>query len=97
MLPRTKSRKITVDGVEYRWGVSEARTGKSALFVSRADGKGSRLEVKLIREIDTFFWMPLPLRSPGPITPRLVALLMAAVREAGWVPSEPGPTFVFAK
>lgn len=91
MLPRAKTRTVTVDGGRYRWLVSDV--GGGLLLVER-DG-GGRLEVTLSREIDGLYWLPGQ-SAPHPITPRLVAAMIALARSRGWQPTAPGPAFRIA-
>ena len=88
MLPRNTARTVSVDGATFRWLVSDAGTG---LLLVERDG-GARLEVTLVREIDGTYWTPLA-TSPGPVTPRIVAGLIAIARARGWEPAVPGPPF----
>jgi len=92
-LPRRKARTVTFEGERYRWVVSDGAAGVR-LFVRRADGTGTRLEVPLRFELEGFYWFPV-LGSPGPVTPNIVLLLMATARERGWTPTGNGGAFVF--
>ena len=81
MLP-ANARSCTVDGVRYRWTVSD---GARLLLVETAERGGARLEVSLHREYEGAYWFPVDeLREPGPVSNRVVAAVVRAALERGW-------------
>ena len=98
-MPKTGARRITVDGVAYRWRVRHrahpftARNwdGRVHVSVELADEPGAVLVVftghQHPRDIDTY--------PPGvdPVHPGHVAEWIRQALAAGWRPGEPGPQF----
>lgn len=98
-MPRKGTRRITVDGVAYRWrhrsrrSVTEARARPLTFAVEREDAPGRLLSVTLGE------WLPLshyccPDCSPDefmpePITPARVAEAVRAALADGWDPQGP--------
>lgn len=101
MLPRSKSKRITVDGQRYQYVVAECgpvhdRVVPLAVTVQH-DQNGARLRVLGISTLrvpadQSKFYMG---RTASPnIEPRHVAQLIALAMSRGWVPTLPGPIFL---
>ncbi len=98
-MPKTGARRITVDGVAYRWRVRHRVhpfmalnwDGRIHVSVELADNPGSVLVVfsghQHSRDIDTY--------PPGvdPVQPAHVAVWIRQSLAAGWQPAEHGPQF----
>lgn len=105
-LARKRSRKITVDGVVFRWRVG--RTGglqdldavppaegwQPLGFVAElSEGGGAKLVVNLrdARLSARWLWMIVP---GDAVTPGVVAASIRSAIVAGWHPDRPGPAFL---
>jgi hypothetical protein len=101
MLPRSKSKRITVDGQRYQYVVSESgpvQAGVVPLAVTVQHGQnGARLRVLGITTLrvpadQSRFYLG---RTASPnIEPRYVAQLIGLAVSRGWVPTLPGPIFL---
>ena len=80
-LARKGSRKITVDGIEYRWVLSPD-SGYVVLVVELSEHPGQRLQA-----ISDSEWYE---RSPNAVTPALVARVIHLALQEGWRSSEKG-------
>ena len=101
MLPRSKSKRITVDGQRYQYVVAESgpvedRVVPLAVTVQHRQN-GARLRVLGITTLrvpadQSKFYMG---RTANPnIEPRHVAQLIGLAVSRGWVPTLPGPIFL---
>jgi hypothetical protein len=90
------SRRITVDGVDFRWKVRRKPT------YCQANGWSPlTFVVELVEQRGALLVVSLPVAHPGnrlglPSRPVLPATVSAAVRRAlaaGWQPSQPGAAF----
>ncbi|WP_119728837.1 hypothetical protein [Thermomonospora amylolytica] len=95
-LARKGTRRIVVDGVEFRWKVRHKPTydqgiGSDPLtFVAElAEYSGALLVVSLPYP-HPGNWLELP---SVPVLPRTVATAIRLAMERGWQPSRPGPAF----
>lgn len=92
---RRNSRLITVNGVVYRWKVTEDRDDRLAWFVSieQAELPGQRLLVRFKRPIE---WHQREMGGqsgqllPAAITPNVVRRLIEAAFDRGWQPTGKG-------
>ncbi len=80
-LARKGSKTITVDGICYRWTVSED-SGWKVVVVQHESGRGQRLEANTPVADD---WHEVAIRPA-----HVEELIQLAVAE-GWAPEEPGP------
>jgi hypothetical protein len=95
---KTGSRRIVVDGIEYRWRVRRKSTYIQAAFacsfvvsVQVAEASGQVLHVTAGARPDNWTQTPGEVVTPAP----LAATIRAALK-AGWKPAEPGSAFYFA-
>lgn len=93
-LPAKGSRRLTVDGAEYRWRVrrrptADQRTGRTPLLlaIARADGAGASLVVRLCQAHPS---NTARLRGEA-VTPGVVAAWIRTGIGQGWRPDRPGP------
>lgn len=90
------SRKITVDGVVYRWSVRRRPTYCQALgwsplsFVVEREEQPGALMVASLPCAHPGNWLGLPSQ---PVLPGTVALGVRQALAAGWLPSRRGPAF----
>lgn len=98
-LARKGSRRIAVDGLEFRWLVRrkptycQARGWSPLTFIAElADKSGARLVVAL-PYAHPRNWLNLPSASVRPAT---VAAAIRQALSAGWQPHRPGPAFTLA-
>ncbi|MCP2256646.1 hypothetical protein LX15_000329 [Streptoalloteichus tenebrarius] len=91
------SRRITVDGVPYRWWVRGRPTydqglGTSPLtyVVEQTETPGTTLVVTTAQPHPSN-WMGMPAR---PVLPAEVAATIRAARARGWAPEKPGKPFL---
>ncbi|MEU9828013.1 hypothetical protein [Micromonospora chersina] len=93
-MARTRRRRISVDGVDYRWTVRHADPGHVVVRVwHAATGRGAGLEVLVAFDDPWLNFGPI-ITAPSdrvaevfalePVTPRLVAALIQAAVAAGW-------------
>lgn len=83
-IARKGSRLITVDGVSYRWVVSED-SGYKVVVVQHGSGRGQRLEATTTYGDAGF---------PGlAVRPADVRRLIEMALEDGWAPDSDGPPF----
>jgi hypothetical protein len=95
-LARKGSRRIIVDGVEFRWVVRRKPTYNQGnawspliFVVERAKGPGAILVVSLpYARPDN--WLGRP---SGPVHPVMVASSVRLALAGGWQPARPGPAF----
>ncbi|MEL6112840.1 MAG: hypothetical protein AAFR20_08550 [Pseudomonadota bacterium] len=98
-IPSRGSRKIVVEGEEYRWLVRKKATysqadygaGKIHVAIEHAKEKGSTLHIQTDRTHPKD-WGTV---SVAPVTPLDVARWIKMAIEIGWNPKKPGPTFHF--
>lgn len=94
-LSKRKSRKISVDGEDYRWSPSRD-SGYMVLVVQHISGKGKKLEViisddeNIVVENGTYS-IEIGDQNKLIITPKLVEILIRDSIYLGWNPSEKGP------
>lgn len=95
-IPRTGSRRITVDATEYRWTVRHRPTYSQAVAdshltvaVEASQPHGQTLHLTLpVTRCDNW------LAQPGyVVTPADIAHWIPFALSRGWTPSLPGPTF----
>jgi hypothetical protein len=92
---KTGSRRITIDGVEYRWRIAPRPT------IGEFDYAGSMVaSVQLAETPGQVLFVACGLRhgnilgAPGAVvTPRQIAETIRAAIAAGWTPAQPGPVF----
>ncbi|MEW2357492.1 hypothetical protein [Spirillospora sp. NPDC029432] len=90
------SRRIVVDGVEFRWKVRSRPTYCQAMgwspltfAVQQADAPGARLMVYLpCAHPSNAAGLPA-----GVVLPRTVVAAITTAKSQGWTPSERGPEF----
>lgn len=92
-IPKKDSRKITIDGINYRWKV-HWRDSKMSTAVELYDNPQSVLQI-------TFPWIPKKdfwdwYEIPAIITPKIIANCIKSALSQGWKPTEKGKTFQFA-
>ncbi|GIH01365.1 hypothetical protein Pma05_79370 [Plantactinospora mayteni] len=90
------SRRITVDGVTYRWSIRRRPTYCQALgwspltfVVERAERPGAVM-VASLPCAHPGNWLGIPSQ---PVLPGTVAVGVRQALVAGWQPSRPGPAF----
>ena len=83
-LSRKKSRKISIDGHDYRW-VFSPDSGYFNVIVQIADGAGARLEAQSSSD-----WVNY---GDAQISPGIVEKLIRLAIEDGWEPTERGVPF----
>ncbi|AZM45745.1 hypothetical protein DMB38_07795 [Streptomyces sp. WAC 06738] len=96
-LVKKGSRRITVDGVPYRWRVRARPTYGQGLVwspliyaVEQAGTRGTILVVTT-NQPHPSNWFEIPGR---PVLPAEVAATIRMARAAGWTPDEPGSPFL---
>ncbi|WP_171166438.1 hypothetical protein [Streptomyces sp. I05A-00742] len=95
-MPRKGSRRITVDGIAYRWRVRHRPTYDQAVAgapltyaVEQAESPGTTLVVTAEgTRPDGWFGAPSVV-----VTPSTVAEVVRTARSRGWTPERPGPSF----
>ena len=80
-LAKRSSRRITVDGVPYRWAVS-VDSGFFTIVVQLAEGQGSRLEAQTTER----HWGDTRSIAPGGI-----AAMIRHALDSGWAPETGTP------
>ncbi|MCY9785774.1 hypothetical protein KIK06_17950 [Nocardiopsis sp. EMB25] len=108
-MPRKGTRRITVDGVAYRWRVRARPTraelarahGRFGFAVEAVDTPGHPLVVTLDHPRPSGdgccpFGPPSEGRDPEPVTPARVAEAVRAALSEGWAPGTPGGPFRYA-
>ncbi|WAZ19026.1 hypothetical protein STRCI_000045 [Streptomyces cinnabarinus] len=95
-LVKKGSRRITVDGVSYRWRIRRKPTYSQALAwspltyaVELADSPGSTLVVTT-NQAHPDNWMLVP---PSAVVPSAVAEGIRCARSLGWAPKSTGSPF----
>ncbi len=83
-LSKKKSRKISVDGKDYRWAFSPD-SGYFRVIVQIADGDGARLEAQSSND-----WIDY---GEAQISPGIVEKLIRFAISDGWKPAERGVPF----
>ncbi|MBD1545260.1 hypothetical protein [Roseibium aggregatum] len=97
-IPRKGSRKITVEGEDYRWLVRRKATisqtdygsGKIHVAIEHATEKGATLHIESGRHPHPKDWGTL---SVEPVTPSDIARWISVAIQQGWEPKNAGPTF----
>jgi len=101
-LNRKQSRRITVDGQDFRYKVSTTRLDTDWNFrlnvTVQREERGARLEVRGLVTRD--FWLDISMPNPKRnedypiITPRHIRSIIQQAQLQGWQPDETGPAFV---
>ncbi|MGY0003766.1 hypothetical protein [Micromonospora sp. I033] len=105
-MARTRRRRISVDGVDYRWAVGQVDPSHVMVRVWQvATGQGIRLEVLVAFDDPWLNFGPI-ITAPAdrvaevfaldPVTPRLVAGLIRAALAEGWQVQGAGGPLRFA-
>lgn len=94
-ISKRKSRKISVDGQEFRWSPSQD-SGYMVLVVQHISGKGKKLEViisddKHVVVENGSYSIELGDSNKLIITPKLVETVIRHSIRTGWNPTETGP------
>ncbi len=93
-LSKKKSRKIVVDGEEYRWSPSQD-SGYMVLVAQGSNGKGKKLEVIISDDknivVEDGYTIEVGSSDKLMITPSLVEKVIADALVKGWNPSTKGP------
>lgn len=94
-LSKKKSRKIVVDGLEYRWSPSQD-SGFMILVVQHISGKGKKVEVIISDDKNIIiengsYSIEFGDTNKLIITPRLVETIVKDSIKLGWNPIEKGP------
>lgn len=98
-LARKGTRRIVVDGVEFRWKVRHKPTydqgiGASPLtFVAEPAERPESLLVVSLPHPHPGNWLDLP---SVPVLPRTVATAIRLALARGWRPFQPGPAFTLS-
>lgn len=86
-----QSRKIRVDGEEYRWAPTQD-SGYYVLAVQGISGSGKRLEIVVSRDenliIENGYSIEFGDRREPLLVPSLVEALIRDARKLGWKPKE---------
>ena len=87
LLPKNKSRKITVRGTEYRWLISRG----NRLIIQAVIVAGQKLEISF--DIDKLKKAPTFINNDGEfvnvITPKVVSDVIIKALDLDWKPLEP--------
>ncbi|MGI9379152.1 MAG: hypothetical protein ACR2OW_05820 [Methyloligellaceae bacterium] len=86
-ISKSKSRPITVEGIDYRWALFE-NSGWNDLTVQSASGNGKKLTVQIEWNPDNV--SPLPY---NPVKPSFVEMAIKFGLENGWNPNIEGKPF----
>lgn len=93
-IPKKKSRRITVDGLDYRWLLTFSRYASFfrsiTIAVELIDSPGSKLVVYPVGVDHNYADYEL---DDAPFTPKVVEQFIRSAREAGWQPTSNSGTF----
>lgn len=96
-IPKKGSRKIFVDGIEYRWRVRHKSTySQSDYNLSYVNASVETYDTAKCTLLITFPWARFDAytgEGEQPITPRLIESCIKTALIRGWKPTEKGQTF----
>lgn len=97
-IPKKGSRRIIVDGIEYRWTIRSKPTYSQGAFGDNLTAAVELLSNPGVVLSVTFPWIRCDswIGNPEkPVTPKDIALCIRAALESGWQPDGQGPVFTY--